>query len=26
MILSDTLNQNPYTDEMMSIAYSSRGK
>ena len=26
MILSDTLNQNPYSDEMMSIAYSSRGK
>ena len=26
MILSDTLNKNPYTDEMMSIAYSSRGK
>ena len=26
MILSDKLNQNPYSDEMMSIAYSSRGK
>ncbi len=26
MILSDRLNQNPYTDEVMSIAYSSRGK
>lgn len=26
MILSDTLNQNPYTEEMMSITYSSRGK
>ena len=26
MILSDTLNQNPYTEEMMSIAYSSRWK
>ena len=26
MILSDRLYQNPYTDEVMSIAYSSRGK
>ena len=26
MILSGTLNQNPYTEEMMGIAYSSRGK
>ena len=26
MILSGTLNQSPYTEEMMSIAYSSRGK
>jgi len=26
MIRSGTLNKNPYTDEMMSIAYSSRGK
>lgn len=26
MILSDRLNQNPYTDEVMSIAYSSREK
>jgi hypothetical protein len=26
MILSGTLNQNPYTEEMMCIAYSSREK
>ena len=26
MILSGTLNQNPYTEEMMGIAYSSRRK
>ena len=26
MILSGTLNQDPYTEEMMGIAYSSRGK
>ncbi len=26
MILSGMLTQNPYSDEMMSIAHSSRGK
>ena len=26
MILSGTLNQKPYTEEIMGIAYSSRGK
>lgn len=26
MILSGTQSQNPYTEDMMSIAYASRGK